>query len=206
MDARAVRELCARAPSEFVQHARNPARSVRIGGPNAVFAPVYGPPFVRCLNKGRRYGTLADFRNLVRLTHALPSLHHFGGVTYEPCDLPVDKRHLDMVHAHLNVELLRPGTRLRSPTFDARSPPHETYRRYCCQFHGVGQCDEFPEIDRPEQWDEWGYDGELEAGMVLTLESYVGPRAGGEGVKLENQVLVTANGPELLTDAPLALR
>jgi len=105
-----------------------------------------------------------------------------------------------------NVELLRPGTRLRSPTFDARSPPHETYRRYCCQFHGVGQCDEFPEIDRPEQWDEWGYDGELEAGMVLTLESYVGPRAGGEGVKLENQVLVTANGPELLTDAPLALR
>jgi len=42
--------------------------------------------------------------------------------------------------------------------------------------------------------------------MVLTAESYVGPRAGGEGVKLENQVLVTDSGPELLTEFPLALR
>ena len=101
--ARAVRELCAKAPSEFVQHARNPVRSVRIGGPEAVFAPVYGPPFVRCLDGGRRYGTIEDFRRLVRLTHALPSLHHSGGTTCEPCDLPVNKRHLDMVHAHLTL-------------------------------------------------------------------------------------------------------
>lgn len=105
-----------------------------------------------------------------------------------------------------NIELLRPGTTFRQLTFDAWSPPHHTYRRYCCQFHGVGQCDEFPEIYWPEQWEEWGYDGELEAGMVLTVESYVGPRAGGEGVKLENQVLVTENGPELLTESSLALR
>ena len=104
-----------------------------------------------------------------------------------------------------NTELLRPGTTFRELTFDTWSPPWDEYRRYCCQFHGVGQCDEFPEIYWPEQWDEWGYDGELRAGMVLTVESFVGPRIGGEGVKLENQVLVTSDGPELLTDLPTGL-
>ena len=104
-----------------------------------------------------------------------------------------------------NTELLKPGTTFRDMTFNSWAPPHNDYRRYCCQFHGVGQCDEFPEIYWPEQWDEWGYDGTLQTGMTLTVESYVGPRAGGEGVKLENQVLVTDNGPELLTDLPLSL-
>ena len=57
----------------------------------------------------------------------------------------------------------------------------------------------------PEQWDVWGYDGVLEPNMVLTVESFVGPRSGGEGVKLENQILVTEDGPELLTALPLSL-
>jgi Xaa-Pro aminopeptidase len=76
----------------------------------------------------------------------------------------------------------------------------------------VGQCDEYPEVYFPESWDEWGFDGELEAGMVLTVEAFVGPRrpsAPGrwrEGVKLENQVLVTPSGPELLTAFPLDLQ
>ena len=104
-----------------------------------------------------------------------------------------------------NTEMLTPGTTLRDLTFNAWSPSWDDYRRYCCQFHGVGQCDEYPEIYWPEQWEEWGYDGVLEPGMVLTVESYVGPRVGGEGVKLENQVLVTANGPELLTELSLDL-
>lgn len=94
-------DLCATAPHEFEQRARNPARSVRIGGRNQVFAPVYGAPFVRCLDKGRRYGTIEDFENLVKLTWSLPWLHHSGGTTCEPCDVPVNKRHLDMVYAHL---------------------------------------------------------------------------------------------------------
>ncbi len=104
-----------------------------------------------------------------------------------------------------NTELLRPGTSFRHLTFESWSPPWEAYRRYCCQYHGVGQCDEYPEIYWPEQWDEWGFDGILEAGMVLTVESFVGPRSGGEGVKLENQILVTEEGPELLTPFPLDL-
>ena len=104
-----------------------------------------------------------------------------------------------------NTELLRPGTSLRQLTFDSWSPPLDEYRRYCCQYHGVGQCDEYPDVYWPEQWDDWGYDGVLEPGMVLTVESFVGPRVGGEGVKLENQILVTETGPELLTDLALSL-
>ena len=96
-----VRALCRSAPSEFTQRARNPARSVRIGGPHQVFAAVYGPPFVRDLEQGRRYGSLADFERLVKLTYMLPGLHHGGLVVCEPCDVPVSKRHLDMLYIHM---------------------------------------------------------------------------------------------------------
>lgn len=98
-----ARELLKTAPSEFTQHARNPARTVQIGGKHSVFAPIYGAPFVRCLDKGRRYGTLDDLRNLVKLTYMLPSLHHSGHVTCEPCDTPVNKRHMDMLLAHYTL-------------------------------------------------------------------------------------------------------
>jgi len=97
-----ARELVRRsAPAEFVQHARNPARSVVIGGPHAVFAPAYGSPFVSDLSGGRRYGTLQDFHNFVRLAYLAPWLHHSGGTVCEPVDVPVNKRHLDMVYAHI---------------------------------------------------------------------------------------------------------
>lgn len=98
-----VRGLLSTAPEEFTQVARNPARSVRIGGRHQVFAPVYGSPFVRDLEAGRRYGTLEDFHRLVKLTHALEPLHHSGFVVCEPCDIPVSKRHLDMVLAHMTL-------------------------------------------------------------------------------------------------------
>ena len=91
----------ATAPREYVQHARNPARSVTIGGRNTVFAPNYGSPFVRDLDGGRRYGTIEDFRNFVKLTYASPWLHHSGGTVCEPVDLPVNKRHFDMLYAHM---------------------------------------------------------------------------------------------------------
>jgi len=96
-----ARALCQTAPREFIQHSRNPERSVVIGGDAQVFAPVYGPPFVRDLEGGRRYGTLDDFENLVKIVAQLPSLHHSGLVIVEPCDLPVSRRHLDMVYAHM---------------------------------------------------------------------------------------------------------
>jgi len=96
-----IRALCAKAPTQFTQRARNPARSVTIGGNHQVFAPIYGAPFVRDLKGGRRYGDMDSFIKLVKLVQMLPSLHHSGLVIVEPCDVPVSKRHLDMVYAHM---------------------------------------------------------------------------------------------------------
>ena len=89
------------APREFEQKARNPARSVRIGGKNTVFVPVYGPPFIRDFKEGRRYAKISDFQDIVKLAYMLPSLHHSGGTVCEPTDLPVNKRHFDMVYSHI---------------------------------------------------------------------------------------------------------
>ena len=89
------------APASFTQVARNPANNVEIGGMHTVFAPNYGSPFVRDLDQGRRYGTIEDFRNIVKMTYASPFLHHSGGTVCEPVDLPVNKRHYDMVYAHM---------------------------------------------------------------------------------------------------------
>ncbi|MCE0504845.1 trimethylamine methyltransferase family protein [Roseivivax sp. GX 12232] len=98
-----ARQLCATAPSQFTQHARNPEKNVEIGGRNLVLAPVYGPPFVHDLEGGRRYATIEDFRNFVKLGHMSKWLHHSGGTVCEPTDVPVNKRHLDMLHAHMTL-------------------------------------------------------------------------------------------------------
>lgn len=89
------------ASASFTQYARNPARSVTIGGRCTVLAPAYGSPFVSDLNGGRRYGTLADFQNFVKLAYLSPWLHHSGGTVCEPTDEPVNTRHLDMLYAHM---------------------------------------------------------------------------------------------------------
>jgi trimethylamine--corrinoid protein Co-methyltransferase len=91
----------ASAPREFTQYARNPRNNVVIGGLNTVFAPNYGSPFVRDLDNGRRYGTIEDFRNFVKLAYLSPHMHHSGGTICEPVDVPVNKRHLDMVYSHI---------------------------------------------------------------------------------------------------------
>jgi trimethylamine--corrinoid protein Co-methyltransferase len=91
----------ATAPRTYTQHARNPAHDVQIGGDATVFAPNYGSPFVHDLDRGRRYATLEDFENFVKLAYVSPHLHHSGGTVCEPVDVPVSKRHLDMVYAHL---------------------------------------------------------------------------------------------------------
>ena len=91
----------ATAPERFTQHARNPANDVEIGGPHTVFAPNYGSPFVHDLDRGRRYGTLESFQDLVKLAYLSPHMHHSGGTVCEPVDVPVNKRHLDMVYSHI---------------------------------------------------------------------------------------------------------
>lgn len=98
-----ARKLIATAPSRITQHARNPERSVEIGGRSLVLAPIYGPPFVRDMEQGRRYATIEDFRNFVRLGYMSKWLHHSGGTVCEPTDIPVNKRHLDMLLAHMTL-------------------------------------------------------------------------------------------------------
>jgi trimethylamine---corrinoid protein Co-methyltransferase len=98
-----ARKLCATAPERFTQIARNPARNVEIGGGSLVLAPVYGPPFWRDLEGGRRYATMADFETLVKLGYMSEWLHHSGGTVCEPTDIPVNKRHLDMLYAHMRL-------------------------------------------------------------------------------------------------------
>ena len=98
-----ARKLCETAPATFTQHARNPERSVEIGGKNLVLAPVYGPPFVRDATGGRRYATIADFQKFVKLGYMSKWLHHSGGTVCEPTDVPVNKRHLDMLLAHMTL-------------------------------------------------------------------------------------------------------
>jgi trimethylamine--corrinoid protein Co-methyltransferase len=98
-----ARKLCSTAPSRFTQHARNPERNVEIGGNTLVCAPIYGPPFVRDMEGGRRYATMADFERFVKLGYMSKWLHHSGGTVCEPTDIPVNKRHLDMLYAHMTL-------------------------------------------------------------------------------------------------------
>ncbi len=98
-----ARKLCSTAPSTITQVARNRERDVVIGGKSLVLAPVYGPPFVRDAAGGRRYATMADFEKFVKLGYMSKWLHHSGGTVCEPTDIPVNKRHLDMLHAHMTL-------------------------------------------------------------------------------------------------------
>ena len=105
-----------------------------------------------------------------------------------------------------NMALLKPGVTVEELTFKSWSPPIEEYRHYSCLFHGVGQCDEYPEVYFPKAWDDWGIHCVLEEGMVLSVEAFVGSRAGGEGVKLEEQVVITEDGCELVAHFPMELQ
>jgi trimethylamine--corrinoid protein Co-methyltransferase len=91
-------ECVAKAPREFDLQARNPARSVHIGGDAMAFGGVYGPPFVR-QGEVRRDATMDDFRDFLRLAQSFDTLDSAGGVICEPSDAPLDSRHLDMVYA-----------------------------------------------------------------------------------------------------------
>lgn len=93
--------ITATAPAQFMQHARNPKNNVQLGGDASVLGPSWGPPFVHDLDRGRRYANAGDLVDLVKLHHTLPWLHHSGGVVCEPVDLPANKRHLDILYAHI---------------------------------------------------------------------------------------------------------
>jgi Xaa-Pro aminopeptidase len=102
------------------------------------------------------------------------------------------------------MALLRPGLSHRE--FVEQSwdiPPAYWHNRYCCVVHGVGLVDEYPALaHKGADWVSGGYDGVFEENMVLCVESYIGEQGGKEGIKLEQQVLITANGCEALSRYP----
>ncbi|HLA42186.1 MAG TPA: trimethylamine methyltransferase family protein, partial [Aggregatilineales bacterium] len=100
-DESTVMEYVKKAPSQFTQLARNPNNNLIVGGQHVIFAPVYGPPFLWEMNRGRRAATLEDFQTFVKLAYLSPFIHHSGGTVIEPTDEPTHTRHLDMVFAHL---------------------------------------------------------------------------------------------------------
>ncbi|MFS0826317.1 dimethylsulfonioproprionate lyase DddP [Pseudomonas phoenicis] len=115
------------------------------------------------------------------------------------------KRLYRIAHEHLqhNLGLVRPGVSFAELTARAhRLPESCRAQRYGVIFHGVGLCDEYPCVRYPEDIASHGYDGELQAGMALCVEAYVGEVGGRDGIKLEEQLLVTENGCEVLTRYP----
>ncbi|NKC13207.1 MAG: M24 family metallopeptidase [Gammaproteobacteria bacterium] len=105
-----------------------------------------------------------------------------------------------------NTELFKAGASLREVTEKLWYPPLDEYNGYTVMAHGTGLCDEYPSVYAREKWDSNGFDDIIPAGAVMSVEAFVGKRSGGEGVKLEQQIVVRESGPEPLTDYPLALR
>ncbi len=99
-----------------------------------------------------------------------------------------------------NLALLKPELSLRELSERAWPIP-DKFRgnRYSCIGHGVGLADEYPSLVHLEDFDSVGYDDVLRANTTLCIESYIGEEGGKEGVKLEQQVLLTDSGPELLS-------
>jgi Xaa-Pro aminopeptidase len=102
-----------------------------------------------------------------------------------------------------NLALIRPGMSFRKLALRAWPIP-EAYvaNRYFVLAHGVGMTGEYPYIMHPQDFEAHGYDGVIEPGMTLCVESYIGTDGGAEGVKLEEQVLVTESGVEPLSHYP----
>jgi Xaa-Pro dipeptidase len=102
----------------------------------------------------------------------------------------------------MNMQSLKPGLSFKELTLNAKEYPRNEFRHYSVLYHGVGMCDEFPAIPFSWELNENSFDGVLKPKMVLCVESYIGRRDGGPGVKLEEQILITENGYELLTSYP----
>jgi len=103
-----------------------------------------------------------------------------------------------------NLEALAPGKSFREVSEQAwQIPERYADNRYPSLIHGVGLADEYPSIKHWPDWESRGYDGVLQSGMTLCIESYMGAADGSEGIKLEEQVLITETGTRLLSNHPL---
>ena len=105
-----------------------------------------------------------------------------------------------------NAAMIRAGMTFEEVAKKALCYPPEEFYNYGLPFHGVGLCDEYPSLPFGYRWDVAGHDGIIQAGMTVCSESYVGRIDGGEGVKYEDQYLITESGAELLSHYPPGLQ
>lgn len=105
---------------------------------------------------------------------------------------------------HYNMGILKAGMTFKDFIDNSWKMPDEFYNnRYSYLVHGVGMADEYPGVTYGgHDWDSTGYDGVFEAGMTVCVESYIGADGGKEGVKVEEQVLITEDGCERLSTFP----
>ncbi|WP_233269496.1 Xaa-Pro peptidase family protein [Alteribacillus sp. YIM 98480] len=121
----------------------------------------------------------------------------------EPTD--EQKRLYQMAYEQIqtNMELLKPGLSFRDYAKQSWKIPEEFFaNRYFCNAHGSGFTGEYPIIAHAEDFEQKGYDGYFEENMVICVESYIGAKGGKEGVKLEEQMLITKNGAVQLSNFP----
>ena len=169
--------------------------------------PRTNPWFQECSSRPMRRGEIVAFdTDLIGAFGMCVDISRswtVGGEKPSAAQADLHRRAVEQVRR--NAELLRPGAGFREISEKALVWPEDEYRRYSSLWHGVGLCDEYPAVSFPSSWAEGGYDGEVLPGMVFCSESYVGRKDGGEGVKFEEQVLVTENGPEILSSFPEGL-
>ena len=101
LDPDLVMDLLASVPPTFTLAARNPAKSLRIGGRDMVFTSVGGPAYVMDIDGGRRDGTFAELCEFLKLIQGINVIHQEGGGPFEPMDLPAATRHLDLYLAQI---------------------------------------------------------------------------------------------------------
>ncbi|MDG2427120.1 MAG: Xaa-Pro peptidase family protein [Acidimicrobiales bacterium] len=140
------------------------------------------------------HGYYSDFS---RTFHAGPDAPH-----------PEQKRLYGLAHeqVHHNMGIIGPGVTFREYAEHAWEIPDEfTPQRYYLSSHGVGMTGEYPYLYHRNDFESSGYDGVIEPGMTICVEAYIGATGGAEGVKLEEQVLVTETGTALLSQFPFEL-
>jgi Xaa-Pro aminopeptidase len=102
-----------------------------------------------------------------------------------------------------NIGILSPGMSFREVADKSwKIPARFVDQRYTSVMHGVGMHGETPFIAHAMDFDTYGREGTLQPGMVVSVESYIGEKAGREGVKLEEEVLITETGVELISRFP----
>lgn len=138
------------------------------------------------------YGYCADISRAWTVGHVAPTAEQ--------------RRLYQLAHAQIehNMALLKAGLSYREFSETAWPIPDAFYHnRYCCVIHGVGLADEFPAVAHwGADWNSAGYDGHFEENMVVCVESYMGEEGGKEGIKLEQQVLITRDGCVPLSTYP----